>query len=181
MGEFNKLEILGQRYTKAIMKLATSAEMLDKFNSDLLSIEAVLEKSPDLKDFLEHPVISKEDKKDIIKTIFSEDLDLHIVSLLKLLIDNNRAYAISTIISCFKESLDKKRNIITTQVTSAIEIDEDRQGKLVEKLERILEKKVKLQFEIDESIIAGLVVQVDDKIIDGSIRTKLDNMKRQLI
>jgi F-type H+-transporting ATPase subunit delta len=77
--------------------------------------------------------------------------------------------------------LNKKRNISIAEVITAVEIDENTVQKLKYKLEEVFNCTVEITHSVDSEIIAGMIVKIGDKTIDGSIKTKFENMKKQLI
>lgn len=176
-----ELSNIADRYAIALIELAERSGMLDVFESDLSVINATINSNKDLFMFLTHPVIPLTDKKDIIDSIFKNSVSSYVLNLLKLLLDRNRLFVFSSIVSHYNDILNKKRNLVIAKVITAIEIDESIKNRLKSRLEEFLNSSIKLDLKIDPDIIAGMVVKVNGKVIDGSIRTKLENMKRQLI
>ena len=175
------LSIIADRYALAVMQLAEKQDMFDKFDSDLALVKETINGNKDLKDFLEHPLIQSNDKKEVIDRIFREHISIYSLNLIKLLIDKNRIFVLAPLADHYKKLLNKKRNISTAQIITAIEIDEDVKNRVKSKLESIYSKTIDIETVIDEEIIAGMIVKIDDKIIDGSIKTKFENMKKQII
>lgn len=175
------LSIITDRYAKAFIELAEKQDMLDKFNSDLIAVKETIKSNKDLSDFLEHPLIQASDKKEVMEKVFGEHVSPYTLNLIKLLIDKNRALILTLLADHYRAILREKRNIATAQIISAIEIDDDIKDRVKEKLERAFKRTIELEHVIDKDIIAGMIVKIDDKVVDGSIRTKLENMKRQLI
>ena len=175
------LSIITDRYAIAFMDLAQKQDMLDKFDSDLSIIKETVNSNKDLKDFLEHPLIQSNDKKEVIERIFRDHVSVFSINLIKLLIDKNRILILSMLADHYIALLKKKRNISTAQVITAIEINEDIKYRVKQKLERIFSRTIEIETVVDKEIIAGMIVKIDDKIIDGSIKTKFENMKKNVI
>ena len=175
------LSIIADRYALAFMDLAQRQDMFDKFDSDLALVNETVGVNKDLKDFLEHPLIQASDKKDVIDKIFREHVSVYTLNLIKLLIDKNRLHILALLADHYKALLNKKRNISTAQIITAIEIDEETKNRVKEKLQKVFSKTIEVETQIDKEIIAGMIVKVGDKIIDGSIKTKFENMKKQVI
>jgi len=172
---------IADRYANALIELGEKYNQLDIYSSDLNLIQAMLDSHKDLSVFLEHPTIPIEDKKEIIDNIFKEAVSTNILNTLKLLLDRNRMFLFSSIVFHYKELLNVKRNISVAEVITAVEIDEEIKNRIKSKLERLFDKNITLEHKIQPDIIAGMVVKVGDKVIDGSIRARLENMKRQMI
>lgn len=183
MSNANKfgLSIIADRYAIALMDLAQKQDMFDKFDADLALVKETLNINNDLKDFLEHPLIQSNDKKEVIDRIFGNYVSVYTLNLIKLLIDKNRIFILSILADHYKALLNKKRNISTAQIITAIEIDEDTKNRVKEKLERVFNQTIEIETAVDKDIIAGMIVKIGDKVIDGSIRTKLETMKKQVI
>jgi len=175
------LSIITDRYAIAFMGLAEQQDMLDKFDQDLAIIKETVNSNKDLKDFLEHPLIQSSDKKDVTERIFRDHVSGFSINLIKLLIDKNRILILSMLADHYKALLQKKRNISTAQIITAVEISEDVKYRVKEKLERIFSRTIEIETTVDKEIIAGMIVKIDDKIIDGSIKTKFENMKKNII
>jgi len=175
------LSIIANRYAVAFMGLAEKQDMFDKFDMDLVLVKETVNLNNDLKDFLEHPLIQSNDKKEVIDSIFREHVSVYTLNLIKLLIDKNRILILTLLADHYKALLKKKRNISTAQIITAIEIDEDTKNRVKEKLEKVFNQSIEIETAVDKEIIAGMIVKVGDKIIDGSIKTKFENMKKQVI
>lgn len=168
-------------YATAMIQLAEQNGCLDSVNADLHLMKEIIGSHKELKGFLEHPLIEKPDKKDALEKIFRENITSWSMNLVKLLLDNNRMFLLPSIAEQYSKLLSEKRNIDTAQVITAVEIDENTINRVKEKLEKLFNSKINIETHVDKDIIAGMIVKIRDKIIDGSIRTKFENMKKQLI
>ncbi|MFH0702364.1 MAG: ATP synthase F1 subunit delta [bacterium] len=175
------LTIIADRYAIALIELGEKINRLDIFNDDLFRVKATFEANKELVKFLEHPIIPLKDKKDVIDSIFKNFISQYIINLLKLLLDINRIFIFSFIVEHYHKILNQKRNIVVAQVITAIKIEDDIKNKVKNQLEELFNMKIELEPKIDSDIIAGMIIKVGDRIIDGSIKTKLENMKKQLI
>jgi len=175
------LSVIADRYAKAFIDLAKNQDLLDKFNDDLALVKETIENSKELKDFLEHPLISPIDKKDAVSSIFNDQISHYTSNLVKLLIDKNRVLVLVLLYDHYRVMLNRMRNISTARVITAIEIDEEIKNRLKEKLERVFNQTIEIKTEINQDIIAGMIVKVGDKVLDGSIKTKFESMKKSLV
>ncbi len=178
------LSIIANRYAEAFIELAEKHDMLDKFNYDLSLVKNTINENTELKDFLDHPLIQLDDKKEVVEKIFTagegEAVSIYTLNLIKLLIDKNRIFIFSNLVDHYKELLNKKRNICSAEIITAVEINEEIKNRVKEKLEKMFNKSIDVKTSIDAEIIAGMIVKIGDKIIDGSIKTKFENMKRKI-
>lgn len=171
--------IIAERYAVAFYELAERNNILDSFRDELFQVKAVIESQPELAEILNHPVISPADKKDIIESIFTGQLSQITLNSLKLIVDNRRMMVFPFIVTHYNEILNKKRNIAVAKVITAIQINDETKERVRLKLQEITQKNIVVEPVVDESLIAGMIVKINDRVIDGSIKTKLDNMKKQ--
>lgn len=173
--------LIAQRYSDALASIAKEGKLTyDKISTDIGLIESTLSQSKDLNDFLINPLISVDDKKEVLDKVFSSEIDVLVLNLLKLLVDKNRFNIFNEIISSYKKLLDDINNISRINVVSAVEMSEESKNKLKIKLEEKLKKNVILDLSIDEAIIAGLVIKIGDNIIDMSLKHKLEDLSKSI-
>lgn len=172
---------IGKRYSDALVASALDADVLQKVFDDLKFVESTIQSSIELKEFLEKPVISHNDKKDVIVQIFKDSISEMALNFLLLLVDNNRFNLFESAVVEYSNRLDEINNIVKVKVISAIELNDDMKNKLVQKLEQKISKKIVASYDLRPEIIAGLVIEINDKTVDTSLKTKLNNLKKQLI
>lgn len=176
----NKLIPLAKRYSEALTEVAKDRQELDTVWTDLQTVEESLKSVKEMASFLSHPVIPVSEKKDMVKAVFEGKINNDVLNLVYILLEKNKINLLSTILYCFEESMDEAKNILKVGVVSAIDIDEDLKQKLKDKLEGKLNKSVKFDFETKPEIIAGVVLKIQDKVIDGSMAAKLESFKKVL-
>lgn len=148
--------------------------------NELKEINQIFNQEKDGKKIFENPVISKEEKKSLVKKLFSGKANGKIVNFLYLLVDNQRFDILPQIQDQFLSLLNKSKGIVIAEVSSAVELD----GEMVEKLKKKLESqfgKVLMESKIEPSLIGGIKVKVNDVVFDGSIKSKLEGLKRRLV
>lgn len=178
---FNKLLVVAKRYSKALEELAESDKDLNVIYENLVSVQNTIKGSDDLTTFIEHPSFSVDVKKEIFSEIFDGKISGDVLNFLFILLDRSRIFALGAIINSLKELMNQKYNIMAVKATSAIELDDKAREQLVKKLEAVCKRKIQLDTEVDESLIAGMVLKIGDKVIDGSVKARLESMKRTLI
>lgn len=177
-----KNTLIADRYSNALVSIAKEGKLTyDKISDDLNLIKSILSQSKDLYEFLINPLISIDDKKEIINRVFKDEVDVLIVNFIKVLIDKNRFDTFDEILNSFNNALDNINNISRIKVTSAVEMTEESKKKLKNKLESKLNKNIILDLEINSSIIAGLVIKIGDNIIDMSLKHKLEDLSKNII
>ncbi len=176
----NKLISLAKRYADALLQVAAGRGELDAVLSDLKLASSAYDSSDDLKKFMDHPAVSVNDKKAAVKEIFENKILVDSLNFLYVLVEKNKFSLIDTILYCYEEGMDVVRNILKVDVISAVEIDEDLKDALKVKLESKFQKSVKFEYKVNPEIIAGVILKIKDKTIDGSMAHKLECLEKQL-
>ena len=174
--------LIAQRYSDALVELAKDGKLtFDEINKDLNTIKEILNNSKDLDAFLKTPLVSAEDKIEVIGKIFAQEINPLIVNFLKLIVEKNRFETLDEILTAFAEAKDNENNIKRVSVTSAIEMNEEAKEKLKNKLENKLNKNVIIDLNINPDIIAGLIIKIGDNVIDMSLKHKLEDLSKNII
>lgn len=168
-----------KRYAKALLELSHSELFADKIYEDIKFILDTMEQSVELKGFLASPVVSVEDKKDVLQKIFNGKIDDSVLNFLLLLNENSRLEILEDIELSFKELLDEERNILNVAVTSAIELNEEQKNILKTKLENKFNKAVNSSYDINTDILGGLILKINDTVIDLSIKKRIENLAKR--
>ena len=172
---------IAKNYAEALFKIGKEQNSAGKFYAQLKDVSVIIKNSDDLKTFFENPLISANDKKEIIYKIFGKDFDLQIINLLNLLADNKRLELVDTVYYCFENLYEKMSNIKRITVTSAIELNSDSKKRLEKIIETKTGSKIIPAYKIKKNIIGGLIVKIGDKIVDLSLASKINDMEKQLI
>lgn len=174
-------QLIAARYAKSLLELNTEGG-LDNAGvyRNLENIKAILKSSNELREALCNPVISAADKEAVIDAVFEKDTDILIRNFLKLLVKKNRFDLIFDIIKLYNNLLDKINNISKIEVISAIELDDNFREKIKNKLSEILKKEIIINYNTDESLIAGLVYKMGDDVFDTSLKGKMEKFKNAI-
>ncbi|HMB41503.1 MAG TPA: ATP synthase F1 subunit delta [Balneolaceae bacterium] len=166
-----------KRYANAYLETALELKVLEKAKEDMLLIQETYKSSPDLRIFLRSPVIKKDKKRAAIEAIFSDKVQDITNNLLKILSDKDREMLIEDITGFFMDLYNIHHGNIKVSVSSAYKLDKKQEKALINKLEDVSGKNVLLHTTIDESLLGGLKVRIDDTVIDGSVKYKLSQLK----
>ena len=166
-------------YAKGLIQTAQDGSIdFVAIQHDLKTISEILESSPDLNTVLLSPAVTMEQKINIIEDVFRTEISSQVLNFLKLLVEKVRFNEFEQIVRAFQYELDEINGVKKIVVTSAIELDEVYKQRITEKLNTKLNKNIVADWQIDESIIGGLIVQIDDDVIDTSIKNKLENIQK---
>lgn len=174
--------LAAKRYAEALIDFGKSEKIsFVAISADLANIQLILSKSKDLYEIFTNPLVSVEDKKELIDKVFEKDIDVLIRNFLKVITEKNRFDLIFEIIQIYNSLLDEINGIARIEVISAVELNDMEQGDIQAKLAAKLKKQIIIKYKVDKSVIAGLVVKMGDNIIDMSVAHKLEEYKMALI
>ena len=165
-----------KRYAEALFQI-----IKDKNSKEILSqirgILSQVEENSEFKNFMFHPVVSVEDKKQAVSEIF-KNYDNNVLNFIFLLLDENRFDTLDEIERVLIEKINAKDKIKMVDVTLAIDIDDEFKDLIQKRIENKLQSKADIKFTKDENILGGMVVRVKDTLIDLSVRNKIEIIKK---
>lgn len=171
---------LSRRYTKAFFQLAQESQQEDAICQEIERFLAVYTGSP-LETVLNNPSFRAESRKNILMEV-TRSLNLSPLSVhfLSLLLDRDRLTFLPSIVSCYRRFLNEIKSRVEAKVVGAHPLEPDTVEKLRETLRSVSGKEVVLQEESDPALIGGLLVELEGKVYDGSVRTQLEKMKQRV-
>lgn len=172
---------LAAKYAQALYELAVEKDAISQTESQLAELEATLENYKELALLLYHPHIEPAAKKNVIESVFRSELADFVYKFLMLLIDKRRESVLPGIFQEFRKILNEARNIIEAEVITAFPLSDAEHAALADKLGAVTGKTVILNTKLDPSILGGVIVQIGDKLIDGSVARQLKTMKAALL
>lgn len=169
-------------YANALFELAIEENKIDVFFEEVVVLIDVLKANRELIKLLSNPQVSKEEKEQIVKETFDGRTSNEIAGLIYMLIEKNHAINILDVFEVFVKLVKKEKNIGLVSITSAVLLD-DNQKKAIERklIETTVFDTLEVDYKIDEAIIGGLVIRIDDRVVDSSIKTKLEALSKNLL
>ena len=176
-------ELVARRWAKALMELANEDEGISKEDilDDLREVAECIDNSEELSNAINNPSISTEEKQIIMCKLFQNNVMPIVYNFLFALNLKKRLNIIGSIADEFRKELEKFKNIVRVNVTSAIELNDDKKNEIRNRIAEKLHKDVVVDWGIDADIIAGLIFNINETIIDNSIRHKLDNLSKNIM
>lgn len=166
------------RYADALISLAQEQSKLEQVKEGIDTVQSTIDENRDLKLFLKNPVIPSEKKAEVLKSLFEGKVDALVSNVLNLVCAKDRADVLEDITYAAAKQYEEIQGVQTAVVRTAFAIDEELRTSFAKKVQSISGKtKVKLTEIIDESLIGGFILQVDDKQIDTSIASQLKQLK----
>lgn len=167
------------QYAKALFDLAQDSNKVNEYYEYLKVVNEVLKDENTSKTLL-HPLVKNEDRKEILKNTFKEYLDNCFLSFLYVLVDNDRLLEIENIVKSYKHYLNELNQVTDAIIFTKYEISDDELVNIKKNLENKFSKKINIKVNVDEKLIGGIVIQIDGKIIDGSMLYQLNDLKNEL-
>ena len=175
-------ELIAKRWAKALMELAQEDGGISKDDilADLHEVAESIDSSEELSNFINNPSISVEEKQIVICKLFQNRVMPIVYNFLYTLNLKKRINLIGVIAGEFQRELEEIKNIVRVNVTSAIELSDDKKNEIRNRLAEKLNKDVLVNWSVDSGIIAGLVFNINETIIDNSIKHKLENLSNNI-
>lgn len=167
-----------RRYSQAVFEIALESGELDRWQSDLSKI-AALGGDATVTALLESPKIRFDAKAKLLSEQLSGVNPLAL-NLVYLLVTTGNLSMAGEIADEYQRLLDSYRGIEQAEVITAVPLDDEDRVKLAERLGAIVGKKVVIKTEVDSSLVGGFIARIDGKLIDGSTRSRLEALKREL-
>lgn len=171
---------IAQRYAKAVFQAALDQGAADEIYGDVESFLAAREKMPALQHILESPQVLTEDKHRFLDKMFKGRVHKVFLDLLHILIDKTRIMFAGDIAGAYRFLYEKHKGIVEVKAITAVPLDDEQAEQLVRKLGEQTRKTIRLLPVVDPDILGGVILKLEDRLIDGSVRYQLEELKRRL-
>ena len=178
-----KSELVSKRWAHALMELVLEDEKISKEDvlNELREIASTIDSSDELASVMSNPSISTEEKQVVLCKLFQENKMPLVYNFIFTLNLRKRVNLVSEIALEFEKELDNLNNITHIKITSAIELNDERKEDIKNKIAEKLHKEVTVNWGVDQDIIAGLIFNIDETVVDNSIRHKLEDLSKEII
>lgn len=174
-------KLISKTYGEALFELAVEENKTDIFLEQINAVLTALELNPDFYKLLNHPKISKEEKIKVIEDICKDRICDEITGFLTLIVSKERYKELDAILEYFISRVKEEKGIGTAYVTTAFPLSEIKKAQVKEKLVSTTKyNEMEMIYSVDNSLIGGMVIRINDRVVDSSIKTKLSEIKRQL-
>lgn len=171
---------IAQRYARALFDTAEQKGNADTVSLELQEILRLFDNEPDFFRLFQNPRITAYEKYALLDKIFINRVSPLIKDFLRILIDKKRIEYIKDIAEGYNKICLNSQNTKDVTVLTAIGLDKDTHNRLKDALERLMQAQVLLTTKTDPCILGGIVVYVDGKMIDASVRNRLSRLKEKL-
>jgi len=175
------MPIIEKRYAEAMVEIAYQKGELDLYQQELKEATDLFKGDQDFELLMTNPEIKIDKKKEIVKMLFGSSFKIETINFLLLLLEKGRIKNLPSICDEFYKKADEKRNTLNITIISAKDLEQSQIVKIKEKYKKQYNATgVNAFFEIDPDLIGGVKVKIGDKVVDGSIRGRLESLKEVL-
>jgi F-type H+-transporting ATPase subunit delta len=169
---------LAGRYALALLELADEQKQLDQVADDLRGLKGLIGESEDLRRLISNPIYSRDQQAKSLEAIFDKAGGGQLTRRFLLVVAHNRRlFAVPSMIDAYLSELARRRGEVKAQVTSARQLSDQQQQALADALKASFGGKVQVEVKVDQSLIGGLIVKIGSRMIDSSLRSKLQRLQ----
>ncbi len=175
-------KLVSKTYAQALFELAVEEDKTASLLEEAVGLLGVIRTNVEFGQFMNHPKIQKEDKLEVVQNVFRDKISRELLGFLVTVIEKDRYPEIEAILEDFIASVKEHNNIGTAYVTTAIAISEQEKQDIESRLLATTRyRTIECIYDVDTSLIGGMVIKMGDRVVDSSIRTKLDKLQRELL
>lgn len=167
-------------YGVALYELAKDEDCADKMLSELNAVCELLRSNPDYVRLLSEPSVPKKERCAVLDEAFRGKLQPYLLNFLKLLCERGLISQTSDCLCAYRKRYNADNGILEATAYAAVPLSEAQKSRLTEKLQTVTGKRVALQVQTDRTVLGGIRLQMDGKELDGTIRARLDGLRRSL-
>ncbi len=175
--------VAATRYAQALFEIARGLHQDAEIEEELESLSQALKQSPQMEKFLNRPHIHRDEKRKLLQKIYQErrhEIYETLLDFFTLLFEKGRFGLIHEIAVSFKRIADEAQGQGIAELRSAVTLDAATEARIVSNLEKLAGYKITVKKEVDPTLIGGVVIRVKNKIIDGSIKHRIEVLKKEL-
>ncbi|UFJ40165.1 F0F1 ATP synthase subunit delta [Brevibacillus humidisoli] len=171
---------VAKRYARALFEVANERGLIDAVEAEVKLAAVTLQTNEEVASVMTHPQIPVEEKKQLVSDLFQAHLSQETLNLLLILIENGRQSQLSDIAKAYVTLANEARGIVDAVVTTAKPLSEPEQAEIAEQFGKVLDRTLRVQTVVNPAILGGVVVQIGDRLYDGSLKTKLERFAHQV-
>ena len=169
------------QYANALADIAMAQGAAETVTQQLIGFGALYAKSAELRNFLASPAVTREAKHRVIEKLLARVGGSKIVrNFLLVVVDHQRTHILPEMIAAFQEVIRQRQGITEAQISSAVELNAAQKAEMEFALERLTGKRVEAKFSLEPGLLGGAVVRVGDTVYDGSLRSRLNELRARL-
>lgn len=175
-------KLVSKTYGEALFELAMEENKAQDLMEEIQAVQELLLENPDFDKLLKHPGIPKQEKLQVMTNVFKGRVSDELTGFLEIVINKERYGDLQAIFTYFTDKVKEEQKIGIAYVTTAVALTEEQKKNVCARLlETSSYEKMEMHYSVDEALIGGMVIRVNDRVVDSSIRTKLSNLTKQLL
>lgn len=175
-------KLVSKTYAQALFELAVEENKTSSLLEETMGLLEVIHTNVEFGQFMNHPKIQKEDKIEVVKNVFENKISKELVGFLVTIVEKDRYTEIENILGEFISAVKEYNNIGTAYVTTAIALENNEKQDIESRLLATTKyETIECTYDVDKDLIGGMVIKMGDRVVDSSIRTKLDKLQRELL
>ena len=174
--------LISRTYGEALFELAVEEHKEDLFLEESEGLLQILSENPELMKVLKHPKIAREEKVRTLKEIFGGRISEEMMGFLALMVEKDRIGSIEETLTYFIDKMKEYKGIGIAYVQTAVSLTEEQKKQVEARLLATTNyKKMEMHFDVQENLIGGMVIRIGDRVVDSSIRSKMEDLERSLM
>lgn len=174
-------KLVSKTYGDALFAVALEENRMDEFFEAVKVVAEILRTNDEFGKLMNHPKIMKEDKVKIVEDTFSGRIPKEIVGVMTILVTKGRAEEMLSVFDYFIDLVKEEKKIGIASVTTAVRLSDKQKAKVEQKLlDTTKYETFEMNYSVDASLIGGMVIRIGDRVVDSSIKSKLDRLTREL-
>ena len=175
-------KLISKTYGEALFELAVEENKTDVFVEEIEGILQVLKDNSEFGVLMNHPKVQKDEKIAVIENVFKGRISDELVGFMTLIITKDRYSEIESIMQYFLQEVKVLKGIGTAYVTTAVELRDEQKKAVVDTLlSKTNFKQMEMHYCVDSSLIGGMVIRIGDRVVDSSVKSKLDKLTKNLM
>ena len=172
---------VSQPYAQALLSIAQTQNLTEEVGGDARTFLSLLTGSQELTSFLSNPFVKPENKKNVLKQLLGEGVNLCLRNFLLLLVDRRRIAFLEPILQQYLVLLRQLNQTVLAEITSAVPLTQTQQQAITEKVITLTKaRQVELATKIDSDLIGGVIIKVGSQVIDASLRGQIRRLSLRL-
>ena len=169
-------------YGSALFEVAMETNTLDSTLEEVTFVKQTFLENEDLMKLLLHPNIEKEAKISVVESIYKGKISDELTGLLTMLISKGHQKEIISVLDYVIGAIKEEKGIGIAHISSAVELSKDQKSKIEQKLLETTDyKEIEGNYDVDKSLIGGLVIRISDTVVDSSLKTQIANLSKSLL
>ena len=168
-------------YGYALYLAAKEVDKIQLIREQTKEVQSLLEGEPNFVEFINTPVIPAKEKKAVIEKVFRDKICDELLNLLFVLVDKRRTRHISKIFSSFESKINEVEGYAVGKILSVVPLTSDQIKKFEEETAKLLQERIKLENVVDTRLLGGIKIFINGKVIDASLRSRLNSLTSTII